>query len=53
MYLIGAMEKLVYRVDFLEKRLRRAEELIRYLLEGAATGQQESKMNNHAGQDLF
>jgi hypothetical protein len=28
LYLLGAIEKLVYRVDFMEKRLRRTEELL-------------------------
>lgn len=39
MYLLGAIEKLVYRVDHLEKRLRRTEELVYYLMEGAANKQ--------------
>lgn len=30
----GAIEKLVYRVDFLENRLRRAEELLYYVISG-------------------
>lgn len=30
----GAIEKLVYRVDFLEKRLRRSEELLYYVISG-------------------
>ncbi|XP_058797375.1 uncharacterized protein LOC131667739 [Phymastichus coffea] len=34
LYLLGAIEKLVYRVDFLEKRLKRAEELIYYVIAG-------------------
>ncbi|XP_066596738.1 oxidized low-density lipoprotein receptor 1-like [Prorops nasuta] len=34
LYLLGAIEKLVYRVDYLEKRLRRAEELLYYLISG-------------------
>jgi hypothetical protein len=28
LYLLGAIEKLVYRVDFMEKRLRRTEDLL-------------------------
>ncbi|XP_076656139.1 CD209 antigen-like protein A isoform X2 [Halictus rubicundus] len=34
LYLLGAIEKLVYRVDFLENRLRRAEELLYYMISG-------------------
>ncbi|XP_048509385.1 C-type lectin domain family 12 member B [Athalia rosae] len=34
LYLLGAIEKLVYRVDFMEKRLRRAEELLYYVISG-------------------
>jgi len=30
----GAIEKLVYRVDHLEKRIRRAEELLYYVIAG-------------------
>ena len=33
-FIAGAIEKLVYRVDFLEKRLRRAEELLYYVIAG-------------------
>ena len=32
LYLLGAIEKLVYRVDFMEKRLRRTEELLYYVM---------------------
>ncbi|KAL0111893.1 hypothetical protein PUN28_013240 [Cardiocondyla obscurior] len=34
LYLLGAIEKLVYRVDHLEKRVRRAEELLYYVIAG-------------------
>ncbi|XP_043284770.1 C-type lectin domain family 4 member A [Venturia canescens] len=34
LYLLSAIEKLVYRVDFLEKRLRRSEELLYYVISG-------------------
>ncbi|EFN78141.1 C-type lectin domain family 2 member D3 [Harpegnathos saltator] len=34
LYLLGAIEKLVYRVDHVEKRLRRAEELLYYIISG-------------------
>ncbi|XP_021935526.1 perlucin-like protein isoform X2 [Zootermopsis nevadensis] len=32
LYLLGAIEKLVYRVDFMEKRLRRTEELLYHVM---------------------
>lgn len=34
LYLLGAIEKLVYRVDYMEKRLHRSEQLIYYLMAG-------------------
>ncbi|KAF5288025.1 hypothetical protein FQA39_LY15554 [Lamprigera yunnana] len=34
MYLLGAIEKLVYKVDFMEKRLRRVEEMLYYVMAG-------------------
>ncbi|KAF5307816.1 hypothetical protein FQR65_LT06688 [Abscondita terminalis] len=34
MYLLGAMEKLVYKVDFMEKRLRRVEEMLYFVMAG-------------------
>uniref|UniRef100_A0A1A9W709 C-type lectin domain-containing protein n=1 Tax=Glossina brevipalpis TaxID=37001 RepID=A0A1A9W709_9MUSC len=34
LYLLGAIEKLVYRVDYLESRIRRTEQLIYYLMSG-------------------
>ncbi|XP_055375436.1 uncharacterized protein LOC129608134 [Condylostylus longicornis] len=34
LYLLGAMEKLVYRMDYLESRVRRSEQLIYYLMAG-------------------
>lgn len=40
LYLLGAIEKLVYRVDLMEKRLRRTEELIYHVMEGASTQRQ-------------
>ncbi|XP_043493633.1 C-type lectin domain family 9 member A [Polistes fuscatus] len=36
-YLLGAIEKLVYRVDYVEKRLRRAEELLYYVISGSTS----------------
>lgn len=32
--MLGAIEKLVYRVDFLEKRLKRAEDLLYHVIAG-------------------
>jgi hypothetical protein len=32
LYLLGAIEKLVYRVDFMEKRLRRMEDLLYHIM---------------------
>lgn len=34
LYLLGAIEKLVYRVDYMEKRLKRTEQLVYYLMSG-------------------
>ncbi|KAJ8916154.1 hypothetical protein NQ315_016293 [Exocentrus adspersus] len=34
LYLLGAIEKLVYKVDFMEKRLRRVEEMLYYTVAG-------------------
>uniref|UniRef100_A0A6P7G6J3 Uncharacterized protein LOC114334301 n=1 Tax=Diabrotica virgifera virgifera TaxID=50390 RepID=A0A6P7G6J3_DIAVI len=34
LYLLGAIEKLVYKVDFMEKRLRRVEEMLYYSMAG-------------------
>lgn len=34
LYLLGAIEKLVYRVDYLEKRLRKTEQIVYYLMSG-------------------
>lgn len=38
---IGAIEKLLYRVDSLEKRLRRSEELLYYIISGNNTDKSE------------
>ncbi|XP_017142846.1 nuclear transcription factor Y subunit beta [Drosophila miranda] len=43
LYLLGAIEKLVYRVDYLESRVRRSEQLIYYLMAGNKEGQKEVK----------
>lgn len=34
LYLLSAIEKLVYRVDYMEKRLRKTEQLVYYLMAG-------------------
>lgn len=34
LYLLGAIEKLVYRVDYMEKRLRKTEQIVYYLMSG-------------------
>lgn len=34
LYLLGAIEKLSYRVDYIEKRLKRTEQLVYYLMAG-------------------
>lgn len=34
LHLLNAMEKLVYRVDFMEKRLRKVEEMLYYVMAG-------------------
>lgn len=34
LYLLGAIEKMLNRVDYMEKRLRRTEQLVYYLMEG-------------------
>lgn len=34
LYLLGAIEKLVYRVDYIEKRLMKSEQIIYYLMAG-------------------
>jgi len=46
LYLLGAIEKLVYRVDFMEKRLRRTEELLHHVM--AHTNQNQGKRNSYA-----
>lgn len=35
LYLLSAIEKLVYRADFMEKRLRRLEEMMYYVMAGS------------------
>lgn len=45
LYLLGAIEKLVYRVDFMEKRLRRTEELLHHVM--ANSNQNQGKRNSY------
>lgn len=40
MYLLGAIEKLVQRMDGLERRLKRSEELIQHIVEGNAANRE-------------
>lgn len=42
MYLLGAIEKLVQRMDSMEKRLKRSEELIQHIVEGSAANREGS-----------
>ncbi|XP_047343726.1 C-type lectin domain family 9 member A [Vespa velutina] len=44
-YLLGAIEKLVYRVDYVEKRLRRAEELLYYVISGSTANKDSCPSN--------
>ncbi|XP_065202020.1 C-type lectin domain family 2 member L-like [Planococcus citri] len=41
LYLLGAIEKLVYRLDLMDQRLRRAEELIQHVMEGSNIKRQD------------
>ncbi|XP_050535864.1 CD209 antigen-like protein B [Daktulosphaira vitifoliae] len=41
MYLLGAIEKLVQRMDSIEKRLKRSEELIQHIIEGSAINRED------------
>lgn len=34
LYLLGAIEKLVYKMDLLDQRLKRSEELLQHVIEG-------------------
>lgn len=46
LYLLSAIEKLVYRVDFMEKRLRRVEEMLYYNIAGNRIDTGNSYQNN-------
>lgn len=41
LYLLGAIEKLVYRVDLMDKRLRRTEELLQHVIEGGSNQRED------------
>lgn len=41
LYLLGAIEKLAFRVDYLEKRLKRTEQIVYYLMQGNNQNQQQ------------
>lgn len=45
MYLLGAIEKLVQRMDVLERRLKRSEELIQHIVEGNAANREGQYYN--------
>lgn len=48
LYLLGAIEKLVYRVDYLESRVRRTEQVVYYLMEGNKQQKEEKgQLNIH------
>ncbi|XP_011315331.1 snaclec lebecin subunit beta [Fopius arisanus] len=45
LYLLGAIEKLLYKVEGLEKRLRRAEELLYYVISGNSSREEQCPTN--------
>lgn len=47
LYLLGAIEKLVYRTDFMEKRLRRVEEMLYYVMAGSRVDQGKFIVNKY------
>lgn len=49
LYLLGAIEKLVYRVDYLEKRLKKTDELVLYLMEKQHQ-QEQASVTQHQNQ---
>lgn len=44
LYLLNAMEKLVYKMDFMEKRLKRVEEMMYYMMAGNRIDHGKDKM---------
>lgn len=49
LYLLGAIEKLVYRVDYLEKRLKKTDELVLYLM-GKQHQHEQASATQHQNQ---
>lgn len=49
LYLLGAIEKLVFRVDTLEQRLRRTEQLVYYMMQG--NDPKDGKSDSGSGQE--
>lgn len=47
LYLLSAIEKLVYRVDYMEHRLRKAEQIVYYLMAGNNPHRKETYGNNN------
>lgn len=45
LYLLNAIEKLVYRADFMEKRLRRVEEMVYYVMSAGSRVDKGKKVN--------
>lgn len=41
LFLLSAIEKLTYRVDYMEKRLKKAEQLLYYIMEGNGESQDQ------------
>lgn len=41
LYLLSAIEKLVYRVDYMERRLHKTEQIVYYLMAGNNQNQKE------------
>ncbi|XP_031345741.1 uncharacterized protein LOC116172638 isoform X2 [Photinus pyralis] len=54
MYLLNAIEKMVYKVDFMEKRLRRVEQMLYFVMAGNKVDQEPCADNfNRAGQNCY
>ncbi|XP_072378895.1 uncharacterized protein [Diabrotica undecimpunctata] len=54
LYLLGAIEKLVYKVDFMEKRLRRVEEMLYYSMAGNRIDTEPCRTNyTKVGHDCY
>lgn len=46
LYLLNAIEKLVYRVDYMERRLHKTEQIVYYLMAGNNQNQKEIQGKN-------